>query len=154
MFIKVKERYINLDNVSLINFVEDKLKISFNFNYGVIKKYGKTFKKISDFHAFFASSTEEYDNVVKQIFEATKSPEWFFINNSNGISKFVNLTNVTSIYPDWSMTRLIFNLNHEVDMNGYDSHGRTIGDYIYIDYSNPTEMDIDLERLEEQLKRL
>lgn len=120
-FIKINDRYVNLENVANIVFLED--KVVFNFNYAVSLKMPPK-KLISDYiytSDVDESSLDNNDFIIEN-----------FIKIDNGSVYYVNKKCISSFKKDSRNLKLIFNFNHSVSVD--TPNVESSSEFLYIKY--------------------
>ena len=133
-FIKINDRYVNLENVANIVFLED--KVVFNFNYAVSLKMPPK-KLISDYiytSDVDESSLDNNDFIIEN-----------FIKIDNGSVYYVNKKCISSFKKDSRNLKLIFNFNHSVSVDTPNVESST--EFLYIKY-------VDLNTLNNAYRRI
>lgn len=131
MFIKTKDRLVNLQNVSNVKLIEEKNKVIFNMNYSIklneptlpysqsalISKSKET-KAISDYAYWTGNTKNEYNSYIEEI----NNNIYFCTNFVETPNKqaYVNVNEISSLkYFDHDY-RVIFNLSHPVSFKNKD----------------------------------
>lgn len=133
-FIKINDRYVNLENVANIVFLED--KVVFNFNYAVSLKMPPK-KLISDYiytSDVDESSLDNNDFIIEN-----------FIKIDNGSVYYVNKKCISSFKKDSRNLKLIFNFNHSVSVDTLNVESSS--EFLYIKY-------VDLNTLNNAYRRI
>lgn len=133
-FIKINDRYVNLENVANIVFLED--KVVFNFNYAVSLKMPPK-KLISDYiytSDVDESSLDNNDFIIEN-----------FIKIDNGSVYYVNKKCISSFKKDSRNLKLIFNFNHSVSVD--TPNVESSSEFLYIKY-------VDLNTLNNAYRRI
>ena len=133
-FIKINDRYVNLENVANIVFLED--KVVFNFNYAVTLKMPPK-KLISDYiytSDVDESSLDNNDFIIEN-----------FIKIDNGSVYYVNKKCISSFKKDSRNLKLIFNFNHSVSVDTPSVESSS--EFLYIKY-------VDLNTLNNAYRRI
>jgi hypothetical protein len=128
VFINVSDKILNLQNVSNINIVKD--RIIFNLNYPVNINSGN--KQISDYVYWDGNSN---DLKARQIVFLSNN---YFKNNF--IEKindgYININCISSVKFIDDKKRVIFNLNHPVTFKDYKQESKQTSEFVYIDCQN------------------
>lgn len=117
--------FVNPENISTINILNDKTVINFNTTINIIKSHSGTSKK--EVPAFIYTMEDEWSSIVN-IKELLKNEDSFLYPTQKyeTYHSIVNLKNVIYISPIDSENRLCFYFNH----NMYNTYNNSLETYV------------------------
>lgn len=138
MFIKANESLINLDNVTNIGFLDNKLKIVFNFNCSIDSDKKGRIQLVADYRYWSFDNVDDYNNAISDL-------EKLIINDKNWIihknHHWVNLKYVTHINSDKAKNRIIFNLNNSITRDTRLGEDSLINDFVFWTFENSEDFN-------------
>lgn len=122
-FIKANDKIINLQNVSSVNFLPN--RIAFDFNCPVQLDSGK----LISYYAYDDKGKKE--DLLKNTFVKSE-----FIQYSHGL---INKNNICAIKYIDRQNRIVINFSHSTTSAGYDGTERITSKFMYLDFDTSIE---------------
>jgi hypothetical protein len=151
LFVKTKDRMVNLQNVSNVNILTDRNRVIFNLNYNIEITTGqnRNSKLISDYVYWDADNENELKNNIAQLFEH----DYFFDNflTKDGDKGFININEISSIKFIDSKKRVIFNMSHPVTFKDFDGNNKITSEFVYVNCKNLEQYKDYIQYVENKL---
>ncbi len=133
-FLELNDRIVNLQNVSNINILEN--RIVFNMNYSIELNGSYEKKLISDYVYFNARNDQDMNQMKMELLKNNYIGD-NFIKHNNG---FVNTNCISSMKFADKKLRTIFNLSHPITFKGNQGVNIT-SEFVYVNFTNGAEYD-------------
>lgn len=138
-FVKVNDKYVNLEHVSSITKLPNRLALDMDCN-SEVKKDGES--KLISYYAYCdiknAKQVLNHKYVLKN-----------FIKAKNIL---INKNHITVVKFSPKKLRVIFNLSHSTTSAGYNNINRLTAKFIYADFDNQNEYDEYIKYIKNVLK--
>lgn len=149
MFIKFPQRdlTINLNKVSNIGFLDNKLKIVFNFSHSIdIEKKGTgEWATIADYKYIDCASEEEYSEFKKDVMDSMKT-SGNFLMSSDSTHYSVNKSQISYVTTDSRKNRIIFNLSTSITKETHKGIN-VINDFVFWSFEDPHEFETQYQNI-------
>lgn len=136
-------KIVNIDNVTNVGYLREKLKIVFNMNYGITLQEKLGSKIISDYVYWEFTSVSEYESCVDMINKKTSN--WIRTSKEQRI---VNPKLISSIVFDDTNFKIIFNFSHTVTL----STGGLTSEFTFHKFSTQEKYNFYKEQLKNNLQ--
>lgn len=159
MFFHTSDKMVNLEKVSNINILGDKMRIVFNMCYPIeMETYCKANKRkvkkmISDYVYWDATNKDSFDYMTENLYKnAYFSTNFLQGSDYNNNLSYINLNHVSSIKFCEDKARVIFNLSHSVSFIDNNGSQKITSEFVFVNHKDVNVFRKYKERLQLLLK--
>lgn len=137
-FIQTADRLVNLQNVSSINVVNN--RIIFNMNYYIEIEHRGVYKNVSDYAYYDLMSRVHLEDALDVI----RNNKYYKDNFITYDTVSVNKNEISSIKISEKKKRIIFNMSHPISYVDYTGAYSITSEFVYF---NCKDEDFELQKL-------
>lgn len=129
-YIEVNNKFVNLSNVSTINFLASQNRVVLNFAHPI--EISKLDKMISEYTYIDFDTDEQYETYIKGLFLNKYIQAEYISKDFKGELGLINKSKISSFKFEAFKNKVIFNMNHAISVtNKYNQYSIST-EFVYV----------------------